>query len=483
MQDQKLQYQRVQPQATQIEKAVLGAIMLEKGAFETVADILSAEYFYDNRHVYIFEACADLSSNQRPIDLLTVAETLRTSQRIESAGGAAYLAELTSMVGSAANIEYHSRIIQQKYIRRECIRAGHEIVGKGYNESVDDLDLVNYMEGELFRLTGSVGGRQFQSAGRLIADRRARIKAIEESPDEMIGTPTGFAEIDRVMSGLLPGKLQIWAGRPGMGKSAFVKSCIRRMSVHRGIPTGLFSLEMTGGEVVDRIISEEAALEVKKVKDPRKCSDIENFRLAEAEKHVEIAPFYIDDTPGISIMHLRSKARKMVREYGVKVIFVDYLQLMEDDGKFAGSREQEVSRISRSLKGLAKELDIPVIALSQLSRAVEQRGGMKRPQLSDLRESGSLEQDADLVAFFYRPEYYGIKEDADGAPLVKGLTEFIIAKHRDGDLLDIDLIFVAYLTMFRDYETGDDFADLDDDNSDNFTFGGKTTNADDDLPF
>lgn len=477
-------YGKLPPQALPLEEAVLGAVLLDRDAIGVVADILTPEMMYANGHQLILAACLKLYAGYRPIDMLTVVEELKKSNELEDAGGAAYIALLTNKVASAANIEYHSRIIYQKYIRRELIRISGKLSKDAFDDSVDDFDLLEEAESSLFRITGNLQGQTIKDSkhiSKLLFDMKKRIL---EQPEGVIGVPSGLQSIDLITNGFQEPDLWIIAARPGMGKSALITSITRQQATFRNIPVGIFSMEMSAEQHQRRIAAAEADIPNSVCQDPRKMNPYQLQAYDAALDRIGESPIYYNDTPGISIMQLKSKAREMVRKHGVKIIYIDYLQLMSggDDNQRGGNREQEISKISRGLKALAKELCVPVVALSQLSRAVEIRGGDKRPQLSDLRESGSLEQDADNVAFLYRPEYYGITEDADGQSL-KGICEFIIAKHRNGKLATVPMQFVETRVLFQDLPEYD-FDDLPPMNEKkDVTMTMNRANTDEDVPF
>lgn len=444
-------YAKMPPQAIELEEAVLGAIMLEKNALLSVIDILKPESFYKEAHQKIFQAILDLSMAEKPIDILTVTEQLRANKQLEEAGGPAYISQLTSRIASAAHIEYHARIVAQKYIQRELIRVSSEIQKQAYDESVDVNDLLEFSEKELFEIaTGNIK-KESLPVNTILKEAIRRIEDASKRSDNLSGVPSGFTKLDRITSGWQRSDLIIIAARPSMGKTAFVLSMARNMAVEHKIPVAIFSLEMSSVQLVNRMIVTETELPSDRIKNG-KLSEEEWKQLDAGISDLIKAPLYIDDTPAISIYELRAKCRRLVVQHHIQVVIVDYLQLMTAPVDAKGSREQEVSMISRSLKALAKELDVPVIALSQLNRSVETRSGTKRPQLSDLRESGAIEQDADLVIFIHRPEKYGLFEDLDGNS-TKGIAEIIVAKHRNGPTADIQLRFRDDLARFEDLDT------------------------------
>jgi len=441
---------RVQPRDTDIEQAVLGALMLEKDAYVTVCDILKPESFYEPAHVKIYEAIQTLGARQQPIDMLTVTEQLRLNQTLKEAGGPAYISELTMRVSSAAHVEYHARIVAQKYLARELISFASSIESKAFDESNDVDDLLQEAEGKLFEISQRNVKKDVTQIDPVIDQAISQIQNAANRESGLSGLETGYHELDKLTSGWQNSDLIIIAARPAMGKTAFVLSMAQNMAVRYNTPVAIFSLEMSNLQLVNRLISNICELEGEKIKSGR-LSQLEWDQLMSRIKHLTGAPLYIDDTASLSIFELRTKARRLVREHQVKFIVIDYLQLMNASGMKFGSREQEVSMISRSLKQLAKELNIPIVALSQLNRQVESRTDGKRPQLSDLRESGAIEQDADIVCFIHRPEYYlKASEDAAGND-IRGLAEFIVAKHRSGRVDDIKLRFRSKFARFENW--------------------------------
>ncbi|KAA3641751.1 MAG: replicative DNA helicase, partial [Bacteroidetes bacterium] len=442
---------KVQPQAVPLEEVVLGAIMLEKDALTTVMDIIRWESFYLDAHQLIYKAMLRLFERMQPIDLLTVMEELKKEGDLEAAGGPAYLAELTNRVASAANIEYHARIVSQKHIQRELITVSTKIIKDAFEDTTDVFELLDHAEQGLFNITQQNLSRSYDSMSSLASKALKQIEELKDREDGLTGVPTGFVDLDRVTSGWQNSDLIIIAARPGMGKTSFVLSAAKNAAMEFNKPVALFSLEMSSLQLAQRVISIEAEISGSKMRTGQ-LEDYEWQQLQSAIENVSEVPIFIDDTPGINVFELRAKARRLKMQHDISLIVIDYLQLMSggsDNQK--GNREQEVSAISRSLKGLAKELNVPVIALSQLSRAVETRGGSKRPVLSDLRESGSIEQDADIVGFIYRPEYYQILEDEEGMSL-KNVAEFIIAKHRNGALKTVRLKFTDEFARFSNME-------------------------------
>jgi replicative DNA helicase len=450
-------YGKIPPQAKELEEAVLGAIMLEKSAFDTVVEILKPECFYLEGHQRIYRAMQGLAQKSQPIDILTVVEELRMRQELDYIGGPYYVTKLTNAVVSAANIETHSRIILQKFIQRELIRISGEIIGEAYEDSTDVFDLLDDAESKLFEVTNNHLRKNFDSIDSVLVKTIQRIEDLRHRQDEITGIPSGFASLDRVTYGWQQTDLIILAARPAVGKTAFALNLARNAALHptKATPVAFFSLEMSSAQLVQRILSAESEILMEKIARGR----LEEHEMKQLYKkgidRLAKAPIFIDDTPALNIFELRAKCRRLKNKHNVGLIIIDYLQLMSGAGDNRnGNREQEISRISRDLKGLAKELQVPIIALSQLSRAVESRKeGEKIPQLSDLRESGAIEQDADMVMFLYRPEYYGITTNENGESN-KGETHVKIAKHRNGALELIKLR--AHLQIQKFTEFGDD---------------------------
>lgn len=445
---------RLQPRDTEIEAAVLGALMLEKDAYTTVCDLLKPESFYDPKNQSIYAAIQQLGAQQQPIDMLTVTEKLRANGDLEAVGGPVYISELTAKVASGAHVEFHARIVAQKYLARELINFASAIEGKAFDESNDVDDLLQEAEGKLFEISQRNVKKDVTQIDPVIKQAIEQIEAAANRETGLSGLETQFHELDKLTSGWQNSDLIIIAARPAMGKTAFVLSMAKNMAVNVNTPVAIFSLEMSNLQLVNRLISNVCELEGEKIKSGR-LTDNDWDKLMDGVKSLYSAPLYIDDTPSLSIFELRTKARRLVREHQVRIIIIDYLQLMNASGMKFGSREQEVSMISRSLKQLAKELNIPIIALSQLNRSVESRGTdsqSKRPQLSDLRESGAIEQDADIVCFIHRPEYYlHSSEDAEGND-IRGLAQFIVAKHRSGKVDDVKMRFVSQYARFQNWD-------------------------------
>ena len=443
------QYGKIPPQAPEVEEAVLGALMLERDAYITIADILKAESFYKEEHQKIFKVIQHLVANEKPVDLLMVTQELKNRQELDAVGGPIYITQLTSRVASAAHIDFHARIIAQKYIQRELIRISSEIQVKSYDDSMELDDLIDYAEASLFKVTEGNISKESQPIKPLLREAIERIEENAKKPDGLSGIASGFTKLDKITSGWQNTDLMIIAARPAMGKTAFVLSMARNMAVLKNVPVAVFSLEMSSLQLVNRLISAETELGSEKIKSG-KLEDWEWELFNRRIKNLENAPLFIDDTPALSVFEFRAKCRRLKMQYDIGIVIVDYLQLMTAGSEVKGNREQEVSTISRNLKAIAKEINVPIIALSQLNRSVESRDG-KRPQLSDLRESGAIEQDADMVMFIHRPEYYGITQDADGNSLI-GVAEIIIAKHRNGSVGDVQLAFKASLDRFSDIE-------------------------------
>ncbi|NOU16687.1 MAG: replicative DNA helicase [Bacteroidales bacterium] len=444
---------KIPPQALELEEAVLGAIMVEKDAVISILDIIKPESFYKETHQTIFKAIIDLSTRLEPIDLLTVSEELRRRNQLEEIGGPIYLAQLTSKVGSAAHLEFHSKIIAQKYIQRELIRVSSDIQNRAFDDSIDVDDLLDYSEMELFKVAEGNIKRETAQINVLVKQALKNIEEAGKREDGLSGVPSGFSDLDRMTSGWQKSDLVIVAARPSMGKTAFVLSMARKMAVDHKTAVAFFSLEMSNIQLVNRLIVSESGIPSEKIRNGR-LDPHEWTQLVVKIKDLTEAKIFIDDTPALSIFEFRAKCRRLKAQYDVGIIVIDYLQLMTGPTETKGNREQEVSTISRSLKAIAKELNVPIIALSQLNRSVETRGGNKRPQLSDLRESGAIEQDADVVIFIHRPEYYGFLEDEDGNSLA-GLAEIILSKHRNGAVGDIKLRFEKEMARFSDFENVD----------------------------
>ena len=450
-----LEQGKIPPQALDLEEAVLGAMMIDKKGVDDVIDILHSEAFYKPAHQFIYDAIFKLFENSEPIDLLTVSNQLKKNEKLDAIGGDFYLINLSQKVSSAAHIEFHARIILQKYIQRRLISISSEIITSSYDETIDVFDLLDEAETKLFDITQGNLKKSSEAAHNLVAQALKKIEEISNQ-EGMSGVPSGFSKLDQLTSGWQPSDLVILAARPGMGKTAFVMSMAKNMAIDFDMPVAIFSLEMSSVQLITRMISSETGISSEKLrKGNLETNEWEALNVK--VKKLSDAPIFIDDTPSLSVFDLRAKARRLVSQHNVRCVVIDYLQLMTagSTNKGGGNREQEISTISRNLKALAKELNVPVIALSQLSRAVETRGGSKRPLLSDLRESGAIEQDADIVSFIYRPEYYGVTEwDDDERTPCDGQAEFIVAKHRNGGLENIRMKFIGRLAKFANLDEG-----------------------------
>ena len=449
-------YGHLQPQALDVERAVLGALMIDRDAYAVVCEILYPESFYEQRNQLIYEAIRSLSMAEKPVDMLTVTDQLEKSGNLDKAGGPLYISELTTNVASSANIEYHARIVAQKFIARQLISFASMIETKAFDGTVDVDELMQEAEGSLFELSTRNMKKDYTQIDPVITNAIDVIQKAAANKDGLTGVPTGYHKLDDITSGWQPSDLVIIAGRPAMGKTSFALSMAKNIVADYRVPTAFFSLEMSNVQLVNRLISNCCEIQGSKILNGQLKPD-EWDRLDKRINALIGAPLYVDDTPGLSVFELRTKARRLVKEKNVQIIMIDYLQLMNATGMRFGSRQEEVSTISRSLKGLAKELDIPILALSQLNRSVESRGDgdtkgidSKRPQLSDLRESGAIEQDADMVQFVHRPEYYHIYED-NGRDL-RGMAQIIIAKHRKGATKDVLLAFKGEFTRFANKE-------------------------------
>jgi len=441
---------KIPPQAPDLEEAVLGAMMLENDRLAEVIEILKPEAFYKETHKYIFLAIQRLFGNNQPVDILTVTEELRQSGELELVGGPYYITMLTNRVASAANIEFHSRIILQKYIQRELIRVSSEIIRDAYEDTTDVFDLLDKAETGLFSISESSIGKSYMDMQSIIKEAIKEINAGREHEGQLRGVGSGFSELDRITSGWQKSDLIIIASRPGMGKTAFALTMARNAAVDFKKPVAVFSLEMSAIQLVTRLISSETEIPQEKLRKGT-MADFEWEQLNAKITSLIDAPLFIDDTAALSIFDLRAKCRRLKARHNIQLIIVDYLQLMQGNQDTKGNREQEISSISRALKSLSKELDVPVIALSQLSRAPEKRSAAAKPILSDLRESGSIEQDADMVLFIYRPEYYKIDVDETGES-TSGMAELSISKNRNGPLKDVKLKFISKFAKFVDLE-------------------------------
>jgi replicative DNA helicase len=442
-------YGKLPPQAVDLEEAVLGALLLDKEALTDVIDILKKESFYKDDHQLIYESILSLFERSEPIDILTVTQELKKQGNLDIVGGAFYIAQLTNRVASSAHVEAHARIIAQKHIQRELIKISSDTIKEAYDETVDVFDLLDSAESRLFEVAEGNIRKSYEDMHKLL---HKAVKQLEEisKKEGTSGVPSGFRDLDRLTGGFQPSDMVVIAARPGMGKTAFVLSLARNAAVDFKKGVAIFSLEMSSLQLVNRLIASETQISAEKLKkgnlEPYEWEQL-NSRIGKLTN----APIYINDTPGLSVFELRAQCRRLKAEKDISLVIIDYLQLMSGSSESKGNREQEISTISRAIKGIAKELSVPVLALSQLSRAVETRGGDKRPQLSDLRESGAIEQDADMVMFIYRPEYYGILQDEDGNS-TQSLGELIIAKHRNGATDDVKVKFENHLAKFGNWE-------------------------------
>lgn len=444
---------RIVPRDVEVEAAVLGALMLEKDAYSQVCEQLRPESFYEHRHELIYEAIQSLGAEQRPIDLLTVVNRLRETGNLDEAGGMEYVVGITSNVTSAAHIQFHANILSRKHLARQLITMAANIENMAFDESTDVEQMLQTAESDIFELAQHNIKKDVTQIDPVIDQAMEQINLAANRESGLSGLATGFHGLDKITAGWQPSDLIIIAARPAMGKTAFVLSMAKNMAVNMNTPVAFFSLEMSNLQLVNRLLSNACEIEGSKIK-TGDLTPIEWQRLQSRGSLLKGSPLYVDDTPSLSVLELRTKARRLVRERNIQLIIIDYLQLMNASGMKFGSREQEVSMISRSLKQLAKELNIPIIALSQLNRSVESRtNDNKRPQLSDLRESGAIEQDADIVCFIHRPEYYlRSGEDASGND-IRGKAEFIIAKHRSGAVGDVDMRFRASFARFENWST------------------------------
>ncbi len=445
---------KLPPQAPELEDSVLGALMIEKEAYATVADLLRPETFYKDQNRLVFEAIRALAAKDQPIDILSVAEKLKNQGTLEQAGGALYISELTRRVASTAHLRYHAQIVAQKATARDLIAMAAQIEESAYDETQDVDELMQHAEASIFEISQRAQKRDVTQIDPVIEEAFERMRKASKNEGNISGVPSGFKELDKITSGWQKSDLIIIAARPAMGKTAFVLSMAKNMAVNYKRPVAMFSLEMSNVQLVNRLIMNVCEIEGDKIKNG-KFTNQEWNQLEHKVNELQGAPIYVDDTPSLSVFELRSKARKLVREKKVELIIIDYLQLMNATGMNFGSREQEISIISRNLKALAKELDIPIIALSQLNRNVESRTGVegKTPQLSDLRESGAIEQDADMVCFIHRPEYYHLYNDEKTGKDLRGLGQIIVAKHRNGAT---DSIWLRFRNKFAKFQNEDE---------------------------
>ncbi|MDR1406233.1 MAG: replicative DNA helicase [Prevotellaceae bacterium] len=441
---------KMPPHSPDFEKSVLGALMLEKEAIVEVQNLLKPETFYNELHAKIFRAIQNISLRHEPIDMLTVAEELNRKGELDEIGGHYYLSQLTMTVSSAAHVEHHAKLLAQKYIQRQLITACAEIQRDAFEPDASVDELLDSAQQKIFEISEGNIHRETEHIGTVIEKTIKELEEMQKREDGLSGVPSGFVDLDRITLGWQASDMIIVAARPSMGKTAFVLSMARNMTVEHKMPTAFFSLEMPSVQLVKRLMMSESGMESDKIRGGKKLAPHEWIQIETSVRKLVEAPLFIDDTPALSIFEFRSKARRLVLTHNIKIIIIDYLQLMTGPPETQKSiREQEVSAISRSLKAISKELNVPIIALSQLNRSVETRGGNKRPQLSDLRESGAIEQDADVVLFIHRPEYYGMHENEEHVS-TKGLAEIIISKHRNGATGEINLKFQR--TQFSDWD-------------------------------
>lgn len=480
---------KLPPQALELEEAVLGGLLLDQDAITNSIDIIREEFFYTPEHREIFLAIKQLFYDSSPVDILTVVEQLKKNGTLEMVGGAYKISTLTSRVASGAHIEYHARILSEKFIQRELIRVSTETIKDAFEETTDVVELLDKTETNLMDISDKNFKSDFQTLESLLYEAQQEIEAAQKAEGITSGIPSGFRELDSMTTGFHKGTLIVLAARPAMGKTALALSMVRNMAVDHNIPVAFFSLEMTALELTMRLISSEVEISGDRLKKGDQLRPDEIERLQDIGR-LSKAPIYIDDTPQLKIFELRAKCRRLKQKYDIKMVFIDYLQLMSGSSdNRGGNREQEISTISRQLKALSKELGIPVLALAQLSRAVETRGGTKKPMLSDLRESGAIEQDADIVMFIYRPEYYGIVDGDENGPTI-GMADILLQKHRSGPVGEVRLKFESRFAKFlnKDYMIDAPMQDIMGRNI-NFDSEGRPNaiiaskmNADDDLP-
>ena len=491
---------KMPPQSLDIEESILGALLLSQQAVNDVIDILHVETFYKVEHQKIFSCIKQLFGESEKIDILTVTEKLRKNGDLDFVGGPGFVAKLTNRVASTAHVEVHARIISEKHILRSLIDVSSDVIKNAYDETQDVFTILNEAEEGFFKITEGNIKKSYASVKDAVAEAIEEIQKASENKDGISGVPSGFRELDKLTSGWQKSDMIVLAARPAMGKTAMVLSMARNAALDYGKGVAIFSLEMSNVQLTKRLIAMETGISSEKLKKGF-TNEADWKQLHSNINRLAEAPIFIDDTPALSIFELRAKCRRLKMQHDIQMVVIDYLQLMTA-GLKSGNREQEISMISRSIKEIAKEINVPIIALSQLSRSVETRGGDKRPMMSDLRESGAIEQDADMICFIYRPEYYNILEDEAGVPTA-GITEIIVAKHRNGGLDDVKLKFISSLTRFVDNDTYDTMsvvdpnatsmtinADFDsqNDNSGTYTVGSKMNSDDfninnDDVPF
>ena len=432
------------PQALDFEEAVLGALLIEPSCVDEAMEELTPSCFYDPKHKMIFEAMVSLVNEHVALDLLSVSQKLHERGQLEEIGGAVRLAALSQKIGAAAHVEYYIKILKQKTIQRDLITASFDILKNSYDDSVDVDDLIDMSQSKIFAAIQNNVKKDVQEIGSVIKSAMEDVERMQ-TQSGLSGVPSGYPSIDRVTMGWQPSDLIILAARPSVGKTAFALNIARNAAVDHNMPVAIFSLEMPAIQLAKRLMTSESGLPADKIKGGTKLDAHEWEQLEYRLKALSKAPLYVDDTPGLPIMEFRTKVKRLVKSKGVRLVIVDYLQLMQGPAELRGMREQEVAAISRTLKMTAKELNVPIIALSQLSRdAVKRAGSNGKPMLSDLRESGSIEQDADMVIFVHRPDYLGLSETENG----KETTQIIIAKHRNGETCDIDMLFKSEQVRF-----------------------------------
>lgn len=437
------QAQRIPPHSLEAEQSVLGSMLLDKEAVAAASEVLQGEDFYSDAHKEIYEAILDIYDRSEPVDLVTLAEALRQRGSLEAVGGGTYISDLSMSVPSTANVRYYIRIVEEKSILRRLISASNDIIRESY-EASEDLDIIiDHAEKKIFDISQKKNKRSFESIKTILLETYSRIEELTKNKGKIVGVPTGFRDFDMRTSGLNDSDFILIAARPSMGKTSFAINIAQNAAVRYQVPVAIFSLEMSKEQLVQRMLSSESNIELQKIR-TGELTEEDWVKLVHAATPLSQAPIFIDDTPGISAMEVRSKARRLKMEHDIGLVVIDYLQLMSGRGK-AESRQQEVSEISRSLKALARELNLPVVALSQLSRGPESRQD-HRPMLSDLRESGAIEQDADLVVFLYRDEYYNPDTEK------KNIAEAIIAKQRNGPTGTVELVWLGQFTKFVSFE-------------------------------
>ncbi|MCK9281989.1 MAG: replicative DNA helicase [Melioribacteraceae bacterium] len=439
---------KTSPNSVEVERAVLGAMLIDSEAVSKVIEVLRDEAFYDPKNRTIFKAMLSLYESSEPVETLTVFEELKKRGEDQTSGGASYITRLSNDVSSAANVEYHARVVLEKWILRKLISVSNSIAESAYNGSEDVFDLLDAAESKIFEISEQGVKESFKSMEKAVKEALELIEAIHSKKHSAVAVSSGFIELDNMLGGLQKSDLIIIAARPSMGKTAFAMSLARNAAIDHNTPVGVFSLEMTTVQLATRLISSEARINAHSIRTGKFKAE-EGAKISRTVHKLTKAPIYIDDTAGISILELRAKARRLKNEHKIELLIIDYLQLISPSA-FMDSREREIAMISRSLKALAKELKIPVIALSQLNRGVEGRGD-KKPMLQDLRESGAIEQDADVVMFLYRPEYYQITQFPDGAP-TEGMAEVIVGKQRNGPTGEVRLKFMKEYTRFENLE-------------------------------